>query len=168
MRLPRAPRLARIPKALALAAALASAACKATEAKLGAEINAHGEYAEPARFHLVLTQGGRSRAIDPSSMRVDVMAPGYFSAGRDDIPLTPGTPATVEALVETASGTVAGRVAWTPQEDWEYGVTAFVDSMPPLGFCFRVVQAVPLPVASGGAPDTLYMLHSGMGKGAIC
>ena len=70
-------------------------------------------------------------------------------------------------MVETSGGTVAGRVEWTPQEDWEYGVTAFVDSMRPLGFCFRVAQAVPLPVASGATPDTLYMLHSGVGKGAI-
>jgi hypothetical protein len=71
-------------------------------------------------------------------------------------------------LVETSSGTVRGRVEWTPQEDWEYGVTAFVDSMPPLGFCFRVVQAVPLPVVSGATADTLYMIHAGVPTGAIC
>ena len=168
MRPSRTPIVCRIPAVFALAAALMSVACKAPEARLGTEIDAHGDYADPSRFRMILTEGGVSRAIDLTSMHVDALAPGHFSASREGIVLSPGTPATVEALVETSSGIVRGRVEWTPQEDWEYGVTAFVDSMPPLGFCFHVAQAVPLPVGSGATPDTLYMLHYGVGKGAIC
>jgi hypothetical protein len=153
---------------LAAGVALLGAACKAPETKLDVGIDARGPYAEPSRYHVIVTQGGLSHAFDVSSMHVDAQVANSLSAGRDDIRLTPGTPVTVDVLVATASGNVAGRDAWTPREDVRYGVGAFVDTIRPRGFCFNIVQATPLPVISGTAVDTLFILHSGIGKGAIC
>jgi hypothetical protein len=71
-------------------------------------------------------------------------------------------------IVGTSNGSVTGRVAWTPQEDWQYGVTAVVDTIRPQGFCFHITQVTPLPASPGATADTLFMIHGGVPKGAVC
>jgi len=168
MRESRIPGIFRSPRAVAAIAALICAACKVPEATLGAGIEARGEYAEASRFRVLVTQGGISRVIDGASMRVHADAPGLFSAGREDITLRAGSPATVDVIVGTSSGSVTGRVAWTPQEDWQYGVTAVVDTIRPRGLCSQITQVTPLPAPLGATADTLFMIHAGLPKEAVC
>ena len=151
----------------AISVALA-AGCAGPEAKLGVSVNAHGTYAEASRYHLTITQGRLNRVIDGQSLQLSAQAPGYLAAAREGIRLSAGEPATVNIIVETSGGNAAGNVSWTPQENWEYGVAAFVDTHRPAGFCFNIVEAIALPAPAGAAVDTLYVLQSGLPKGAIC
>lgn len=161
----RAMSLARI---AAIAAALASAACSKPDAKLSLGFDARGQYAAAARFHAVVTQGMHTRVVRGTSMRVMAQAPGYFVATTEDLRLGPGEPVTVDLHLESAAGNVTERVTWTPQEDWEYGVTAVVDSRRPQGICFGIAHVAPLPPGVANSADTLFVLQSGLPKGAIC
>ena len=152
----------------AVLTALASAACSKPGATLSLGFDARGPYAAAARFHAVVTQGVYTRVARGTSMRVVAQGPGSFTATTGNLPLGAGEPATVEVHLESAAGDVTERATWTPQEEWEYGVTAVVDSRRPQGFCFRVAHATPLPSDASASTDTLFVLQSGLPKGAIC
>jgi hypothetical protein len=130
--------------------------------------DAHGEYADPSLFRATITQRGMTRVFDGSSMRVRNNPSGYVSAGRDDIPLRAGAEVIVGISLQTPSGPVSSQVVWTPQDDWLYGVAAIVSTNRPVGFCFNVVHATALPGAVGAPADTLFIVHSGLPKDAIC
>lgn len=161
-------KLLRQARAVTAISAVLAAACAGPEAKLGVSVNAHGAYAEASRYHVTITQGPLNRVIDGQTLHVSAQAPGYLAAGREGIRLSAGEPATVNIIVETSTGTAAGSASWTPQENWEYGVAAFVDTHRPAGFCFKIVEAIPLPAPAAAAVDTLYILQSGLPKGAVC
>lgn len=148
---------------------LASASCsRSPEAELSLGFDARGEYATPASFSADVGQGGQVRVVRGASMRIVARASDYLAVTSDEIQLQAGEPVTVDVHVESASGMVTERVTWTPQEDWRYGVRAVVDSRRPQGFCVRIAHVTALPRAAETSTDTLFILQSGLPKGATC
>lgn len=153
----------------AISVPLASAACSSNpEAHLSLGFDASGEYATAEHFFADVAQGGQSQVVRGTSMRVVAQASDYIAATKDGIRLRAGVPVTVDVHLESQAGSVTERVTWTPQEDWEYGVTAVVDRRRPQGFCFRVEHVTPLPMVAGNGADTLFVLQLGLPKGASC
>ena len=101
-------------------------------------------------------------------MQSEALPSGYLSATSGDIHLRAGEAATVNVHLELATGEVTEAVTWTPQEDWQYGVTAVVSTRRPQGFCVSIVQAKPLPATPNSTADTLFVLQGGAPKGAVC
>lgn len=129
--------------------------------------SAEGQYANASRFRATVHQGGAVRVIDGASMFKYVEEPDAIIASRSHIGLRPNSEVSVDITLETTAAPATARVTWTPQRDWEYGVDAVVDAHRPQGFCFHIVQAIPLPSESG-ATDTLFIAQSGLPKGAVC
>lgn len=152
----------------AVAVLLSSDCAAGRDARLSVGFDAHGPYAVASGFHAVVTQGALSRVVRGSSMQVVASADNYLAASRDDIRLRPNAPTTVDVHVAAAGGDVTERVSLTPQEDWEYSVAVVVNSRRPHGLCFNVVRATPLPAVAGAATDTLFVIQSGLPRGAIC
>ena len=101
-------------------------------------------------------------------MQSQALPSGYLSATSGDIRLRAGDPVRVNVHLELATGDVTEAVTWTPQEDWEYGVSAVVATHRPAGFCSSTVHARPLPATLTSTADTLFVLQSGLPKGAVC
>lgn len=137
------------------------------DADLTIGYSANGAYAHASLFRATIHQRGMPRVIDGPSMQKYVDEPGAIIAGRSHIPLRAGDEVTVEISLDTPSGPSVGRVAWTPQKDWDYGVSVVVDTLRPEGICFNVVQAIALPATSATA-DTLFIAQLGLPKNAIC
>ena len=101
-------------------------------------------------------------------MQSQALPSGYLSATSDDIRLLAGEAATVNVHLDLATGEVTEAVTWTPQEDWQYGVTSVVAMHRPQGLCFSIVHATPLPATPNITADTLFILQGGLPKGAVC
>jgi hypothetical protein len=152
-----------------MVASIAIAACDGGhDPTLSIGFSAIGSYADASRFRATVYQLGFPRVIDGPSMLKYVDEPDAIIASRSHIRLRSGSEVTVDVALQTSAGPATARLAWTPQRDWDYGVEALVDTHRPQGFCVNIVQAIPLPPASGVPADTLFIVQSGLPTGAVC
>ena len=169
MRAFRRARLGQYGRCVLIVASIAIAACDGGhDPTLAIGFSAEGPYADASRFRATVYQLGLPYIVDGPSMLKYVDEPDAIIANRSHILLRSGSEVTVDITLETSAGPATARVAWTPQRDWDYGVDAVVDTHRPQGFCFNIVQAIPLPAASGQPVDTLFIAQSGLPKGAVC
>jgi hypothetical protein len=154
---------------VALITVLGGSSCRtAPAARLQLGYSASGQFASTTLFRADITQGGRSRVVRGSSMQSQALPSGYLSATSDDIPLRAGDAVTVNVHLALVTGEVTEGVTWTPQQDWQYGLTAVVATHRPQGFCFSIPHARSLPATASSTADTLFVLQSGLPKGAVC
>jgi hypothetical protein len=153
---------------VAVITALGASSCVTAQAALQLGYSASGQYASASLYRADITQGGLSQTVHGLSMQSEALPSGYLSATSDDIRLRAGEAATVKVHLELATAEVTEIVSWTPQEDWQYGVTSVVATHRPQGFCFSIVHATPLPATANSTADTLFILQGGLPKGAVC
>jgi hypothetical protein len=149
--------------------ALGDSACAtAPSARLQLSYSAHDQYASTSLYRADIAQSGHSQTVHGSSMQSQALSSGYLSATSGNIRLRAGEAATVNVHLHLATGEVTEAVTWTPQNDWEYGVAAVVATHRPQGICIAIVHARPLPATLTSTADTLFILQSGLPKGAVC
>jgi hypothetical protein len=154
---------------VALILALGGSACRtAASASLHLSYNAAGQYASTSLYRADVAQRGDSQVVPGSSMQSQSLPGGYLSATSGDIRLLAGNATTVNVHLALATGEVTQAVTWTPKADWQYGVMAVVAPRRPQGFCFSIVHARPLPAAPNSTADSLFIIQSGLPKGAVC
>ena len=154
---------------VALILALGSSACgTGPYARLQLGYSAPGQYASTSLYRADVAQSGYSQVVHGSSMQSQALPSGYLSATSRAIRLRAGDAATVNVHLALPTGEVTEAVTWTPQEDWQYGVTAVVATHRPQGFCLSIVHARPLPATLNSTADTLFILQGGLPKGAVC
>ena len=160
-----------VPRALAtLALSLAALSCDSgPQARLEVGFDAHDDYASADVLEAWVAQDGNGWLLGPLSMKSHQTSSGHYTASTGSMSLEPGKEVTVGFTISATSGArPTETVTFTPREDWEYGVTAVIDTLRPVGLCVHVTKVHPLPAIGSGAADTLFILEAGLPRGAIC
>lgn len=137
--------------------------------RLWVSFDARGEYADPARLGVTVQQGMVSWIRAAETMQQQSRTNDRFFGSSGPLTLEPGRELTVEFRVATTSGgTVTETLTFEPQEGWDYGAAAVIDTITPHELCANVASRRALPTLAGGPVDTLFVMRSGLGRGSVC
>ena len=157
-----------IPVALA-AASLGTRCNDEPKATLIFRYQAAGAWADPSLFRLAFSQPDRRFEFDGSDLHTRMRSQNQYVGDFTLTNVRAGDNATVSiALVASADTLGRGTVTWRAERDWTYSVTGWVGATRPVGPCFQVRSATPLPARGGTTGDTLFVLYTELPYGAVC